>query len=72
MNAIPLTEKQPKDYEDVLVYGRHMHCETCNKDWHIAYFSRELKAFFNSYSPDIVEIEVTHWMPLPEPPKQPL
>lgn len=60
---IPVTEKLPEDRFEVLVYtdrygGRH----------EFAYYIHRLGAWYQNCA--LLIPNVTHWMPLPEPPKE--
>lgn len=59
---IPVSERLPKRFERVVVYLPKWRNQIC-----IGYWSGD----FWSVGPEIAENqEITHWMPLPEPPKE--
>ena len=59
---IPVTERLPKNYEAVLTFdGRSIHIMAHHHDFKDPFGI--VKGNFMGYAP------VTHWMPLPEPPK---
>lgn len=64
MSWIKIKDKKPDDQQEVLIFseGRYM--------WHASY-SKKLKQF-NEYCPCAGPFEgkPTHWMPLPEKPKE--
>ena len=61
---IPVSERLPEDWEDVLVFSKYGFCETA------VYLGIEGK-WRVSWNYELLEgHSVTHWMPLPEPPKE--
>lgn len=59
---IPVTERLPKNYEAVLTFdGRSIHIMAHHHDFKDPFGI--VKGNFMGYAP------VTHWIPLPEPPK---
>ena len=56
---IPVSERLPEDYEDVLVYSGGVEPGWCDRGVFYEY---------DKYESDRID-GVTHWMPLPEPPK---
>ena len=56
---IPVTERLPEEFKEVLVY-RFTGCEVDS--------CVSIQKGYWSYDP-VCEYKVTHWMPLPEPPK---
>lgn len=61
MKWIPVTERLPDGYEGVLVYGQMQdHYRAC-------YYDPYCREFFTM--DDRLVGRVTHWMPLPTPPK---
>lgn len=65
MNWISITDKLPQDIDNVLAYS------TCSNDENVrvevAYFDRETNEWCGA--PKYFLKDITHWMPLPEPPK---
>lgn len=64
-NWIPVSEKMPRAYHAVLVYCpeyMNAYCASLNADGQWLYFAQDVSR--------IVSERVTHWMPLPEPPKE--
>jgi hypothetical protein len=60
---IPVTEKLPDEQQDVLIWF-----DRCGGDKDIGWYSTKRKAWFvRSW---LLNYNVTHWMPLPEPPKE--
>lgn len=60
---IPVTERLPKNYEAVLTFdGRSIHIMAHHHDFKDPFGI--VKGNFMGYAP------ITHWMPLPEPPKE--
>ena len=61
---IPIAERLPEEWVDVLVLSRYGFCEVAvylgiPGKWRIA------------WNHDLFEVDsITHWMPLPEPPKE--
>ena len=58
MNWISVKDKLPEPLEDVLV------CHTCGK------VTCSYKLYAGDWSLESLYGPVTHWMPLPEPPKE--
>ena len=59
---IPVTERLPEKFENVLVANkRGKHYDIDKGWWNGSFFDRCAKGGYHS---------VTHWMPLPEPPKE--
>ncbi len=58
---ISVEERLPKDYVDVLVYDKLDGIGVCQ-------YSSVLRKFFGDE--EGMYLEITHWMPLPEPPKE--
>lgn len=61
---IPVSERLPEDWENVLVFSKYGFCETAvylgiPGKWRVTWNHEFLE-----------ENSVTHWMPLPEPPKE--
>ena len=61
---IPVTERLPEEWEDVLIWSKCGFCETAvyigiPGKWRVSWNHTMLD-----------EDTVTHWMPLPEPPKE--
>lgn len=67
---IPVTERLPEKTNDYLV---HVKCE-CDGNFvsaweQVAWFCEKFY-WDHRYGDDVFEETVTHWMPLPEPPKE--
>ena len=61
MNWISVKERLPEDEERVLIFADgEIHLMTYNSYWHD----------FTSIEDCFEETKVTHWMSLPEPPKE--
>lgn len=61
---IPVTERLPKEWEEVLVWSRFGFCE-------VAVYLGIPGKWRVTWNHDLLEVDsITHWMPLPEPPKQ--
>lgn len=60
---IPVTERLPENQEDV-----HIWFDRCGGDIDVGWFSLDKKAWFCKGI--MLPYTVTHWMPLPEPPKK--
>lgn len=59
---IPVTERLPEPFENVLVANkRGKHYDIDKGWWNGSFFDRCAKGGYHS---------VTHWMPLPQPPKE--
>jgi len=67
MEWISVKEKLPEDHADCIVYGIPT-CGSCGE------YARVVQARFRKERFEFGEydcgIETTHWMPLPEPPKE--
>lgn len=61
---IPVDERTPQDEQEVVVYYQHRYASggVHPFTW------RALRGF--GYAPNGFPFDVTHWMPLPEPPKE--
>lgn len=60
---VPVTERLPEPWKQVLIYSRHDFCESAvyigvSGKWRVTWNHEMLDAD-----------SVTHWMPLPQPPK---
>lgn len=61
---IPVTERLPEPWKDVLVYSRYDFCET-------AVYIGVPGKWRVTWNHGMLDVDsVTHWMPLPEPPKE--
>lgn len=84
MNWISVKDKLPNEEQDVLVlvrkiehYGRHNEKRTVYHSVHIGWCIEEKWAttycygykYLKDEANEKIELEVTHWMPLPELPK---
>ena len=71
MNWISVKDRLPKESEHVIGYCR----TNINPEWHVEpllfdiYDKKELWAYLFAYKGYDYAIEISHWMPLPEPPK---
>lgn len=59
---IPVTERLPEDDDDVLIMPRNANCVN------VGYFNVNSKAWYDYVG--MVPADITHWMPLPEAPKE--
>lgn len=61
---IPVTERLPEEKVDCIVHYKHAYCDT-DDYWAIGFcfYDGEKFKFDPAY-------KVTHWMPMPEPPKE--
>ncbi len=63
MKWIPVTERLPEEWVDVLVLSKYGFCE-------VAVYLGIKGKWRITWNHDLFEVDsVTHWMPLPEPPK---
>ena len=61
---IPVTERLPEEFSSVIVYRK-------TKTYSMLHYSSALGFhFYDSEWGDVTVDNVTHWMPLPEPPKE--
>ena len=61
---IPVTKRLPEEWVDVLVWSEYGFCET-------AVYLGIRGRWLVSWNHDMLDADtVTHWMPLPEPPKE--
>jgi len=78
MNWIPVSERLPEEGQDVLIFAREGICSgptVCAASFEKNQFSdsgyswRPLGVTGYEWEPDYSDKDVTHWMPIPEPPK---
>ena len=69
---IPVTARLPDDDRCVLIVASGKPCEnvTLENAQEIAFFCADEGVWFIEAWPDWQTATVTHWMPLPEPPKE--
>lgn len=60
---IPVTERLPEDIRHVLVYHKLSGCGYCDRAW----YDSDAQKWRSALK---MNMKVTHWMPLPEPPAQ--
>lgn len=65
-NWISVEDRWPDTAGDYIVYGRFT--RDCPKGVDVGSFYKKRRRFYNR---GIITKDVTHWMPLPEPPNQP-
>jgi len=74
MEWISVDYKMPKDTEEVLInieYGDIIQAYYSGTKWYISRDVRDNAKDCYSNNPELITlVEVTHWMPLPKPPKQ--
>ena len=58
---VPVNERLPEDYDDAIV--------TDGVDYYVAYWRKDAGAW-DSCQSGWVDADITHWMPLPTPPKE--
>lgn len=61
---IPVTERLPEEKVDCIVHYKHAYCDT-DDYWKIGFCFYDCEKF--KLDP---AYKVTHWMPIPEPPKE--
>lgn len=67
MEWIPITEKLPEIDQRVLAIGSGTHAIPCKFN---EYFWRDVDLFADDRIIRAYYTSITHWMPLPSPPKQ--
>ena len=60
---ISVKERLPEDIRDVLVFHKLSRCGYCDRAW----YDSDAKKWHSALS---MNMKVTHWMPLPEPPEE--
>ncbi len=65
MNWISVKDKLPNSISNVLVYATHTDDEECRVE--VGFYDKRIGSWAGC--PTYILNNVTHWMPLPEPPK---
>ncbi len=69
MNWIKFSEQSPTEEDFYIIYADYPH-----NDFNVVWFAiwdKDIKRFINAESEGVIP-RVTHWMPLPPPPKKQL
>jgi len=73
MNWISVKDKLPEVHLDVLIYIPWLKDHFDSSSYIVGYLEYDECIYFNNFQDNIERIDIkyiSHWMPLPEPPKE--